>query len=181
MPKLLKPVDRCWYLGVDPGTKGSASVVDEFGKMLPDADDNILSCRFSKHTWQEVAVWLHGLMSKLEAEYHPVRLKAALERVWCIQKGGRSTMFTFGQNAGFIEGVLTSCQIQYGWPLDKPTPTTWQTALKCKTSGNKSITKAAAHKLWPKYTKQITNENADSLLIAEYLRRSELGLLHKAG
>jgi hypothetical protein len=41
--------------------------------------------------------------------------------------------------------------------------------MKCRSGGDKKITKAAAQRLFPRM--KVTHKNADALLIAEYGRR----------
>ena len=47
-------------------------------------------------------------------------------------------------------------------------PVKWQTAMGCRTGGDKNVSKAEAQRLWPSL--KITHRNADSLLLAEYAR-----------
>jgi hypothetical protein len=52
----------------------------------------------------------------------------------------------------------------------------WQSALNCMSGGNKNVTKGKAIELFPSYHAQrprgIVHDIADSILIAEYGRRT---------
>lgn len=100
-----------------------------------------------------------------------------LERVWASRgKGdrtmGASTMFTFGQNYGFVRGCLIALKI----PFEEVLPAKWQAEFSLKrTDTNESDTdkknrhKAKAQQLFPGL--KITHAVSDAMLIAEYCTR----------
>ena len=55
-------------------------------------------------------------------------------------------------------------------PFEYVTPLTWQRYLKCKTGGDKNISKQKAQELFPHL--KITHAIADALLIGEYYKRT---------
>jgi len=165
--ELLTAPEAPVFLGVDPGRSGGMALVDWRGQWLvvcpmPDSAGTLAR---ALRGW-----WPNGL------ELPPT--SATLERVNSGVWGrGRSNMkmgavsaFTFGRNFGRLEGVLEASEIPYRLVM----PVTWQTALNCRTGGDKNISKAKALQLWP--TCQVTHWNADALLLAEYGRRIEVGL-----
>ena len=137
------------YLGVDPGKSGGISAIWDDGVPFGQC------CRFDG-TEHDVAEWLKGF--DLECA------RAVVESVGAMPAQGVSSSFKFGQQYGFCRGVLTGLQI----PFKLVHPSKWQGAMKCRTRGDKNVSKAAAQRLWPKV--KITHRNADSLLLAEYAR-----------
>jgi hypothetical protein len=95
--------------------------------------------------------------------------KAYLESVGAMPGQGVSSTFKFGVNYGWWQGVLLSL----GIPFDRVAPAVWQGAMRCRTGGDKNISKARAQELFPQL--KITHALADALLIAEYGRRKEIG------
>jgi hypothetical protein len=140
-------------LGVDPGMSGAAAVVS--------ADKSFCQCIiFKKHTLAEISTWLAGHREEITLCF--------IEGVNAMPAQGVSSTFKFGMNYGIWQGLLTA----HGIPFERVYPLKWQTAMSCRTGGNKNISKARAQELFPRLT--ITHANADSLLIAEYGRRSVL-------
>ncbi len=89
---------------------------------------------------------------------------AAIERVASRPGAGVAGMFKFGKSAGMLEGFLIASRVRYHWV----TPVKWQTEMRCRSGGDKNVTKGAAQKLWPQL--KITHAIADALLIAEWTR-----------
>ena len=144
------------FVGIDPGRSGAIAVVDATGAAL----GTILL----KETDQDVWEWMLKMLG-IGATARPGHF-AVLERVGAMPRQGLSSTFKFGTSYGFCRGLLTANQIAY----EEATPVSWQTAMKCRTKGDKNVTKAAAQRLFP--TVKITHANADALLIAEYARRT---------
>ena len=67
-------------------------------------------------------------------------------------------------------GMLETALIASGIPFDRARAVKWQTALGCRSGGDKNVTKACAQRLFP--GKKITHEIADALLLAEYCKRT---------
>lgn len=138
------------FLGVDAGVSGASVILDlsgnEVGSIRHTETDHDI-CRFlGKHS----AHIVFGL----------------LERVHAMPKQGVSSTFKFGRSFGFCGGLLAAFQI----PLDLITPRSWQTSMKCRSGGNKQITKAAAQRLFP--NTKIVHATADAFLLAELARRT---------
>jgi len=90
---------------------------------------------------------------------------AVLERVSAMPKQGVSSTFKFGWSLGCLEALLVASET----PHDLVTPAQWQKVMRCRSKGDKSVTKQAAARLFPQV--EITNWNADAYLLAEYARR----------
>ena len=145
------------FIGIDPGISGAIVCIDDFGKYI----DHIKG----SDTPHEIATFLR--------RHHDATF-AFIEKVHAggtgtgtgKRKMGASSAFTFGKSTGIEIGILVYSLI----PYEEVSPSKWMQFMKCRTGGNKNITKAAAQKLFPKI--KITHVIADALLIAEYCRRT---------
>lgn len=135
-------------LGIDPGKSGGFAIV---------TDINGEAHAFDKLTPTDIVLLLKHLPHPIEVAY--------IEQVSAMPKQGVCSVFAFGQNYGWWQGVLNAL----GIPIERVSPLKWQTYMKCRTGGNKNISKARAQEIFP-YTK-MTHAIADALLIAEYGRR----------
>lgn len=79
---------------------------------------------------------------------------------------GSVSSFNLGQSYGFLRGCLTTRGINFQSVVAR----SWQTALGCRTKGNKNISKNEAIIRFPQVPR-ITHMTADALLIAEWGRR----------
>jgi len=137
------------YFGIDPGKSGAIACIT-FGQL-----------RFKKNdcTEQELSDWLASVVPcDLSACF------AVIEKVNAMPKQGVSSTFKFGQSYGFLRGLLIAHRI----PFEEVTPQKWQTALSCRSGGDKNVTKAKAQQLWPSH--KLTHATADAVLLAEYCR-----------
>lgn len=147
-----------YYLGIDPGQSGGASLILGTGAISSTPSGEIRCLKFYKMTDHEVSDWI-AIVAKFS-------LKAVIEKVHSMPAQGVSSSFKFGRSYGFLLGLLTAHQIQF----QEVPPQTWQKDMKCLTKGDKNVSKAAAHRRWPKHSHEITHALADSLLLAEWLR-----------
>jgi hypothetical protein len=142
-------------IGVDPGVNGGIAWIDENGRAcaekMPDTIGDL---------WE----LLHGL-ARCYRDTHPTA-KAYLEQVASSPQQGVVSAFTFGRGYGNLEMALTAA----GIPFERVRPQVWQRAMGCMTKGDKNITKKLAQELFPDI--KVTHATADSLLIAEYGRRT---------
>lgn len=140
-------------IGIDPGKSGGIAVLGESGNVR-------MVCK--------MPLTPHDLAEAL-SEYR--ECFAIIEKVGPARgrdgrKQGVSSAFTFGFGTGVIHGVIAAC----GIPFEEVSPVKWQTAMGCRSGGDKNVTKARAQQLFPNV--KVTHANADSLLIAEYARRT---------
>ena len=138
------------YMGIDPGYSGAIVVIDEDGGFVG-------SVRLSA-TEHDV--------SSFVIEHAPMISRATLERVSAMPRQGVASTFKFGTSYGFCRALLVCHQIRF----ETVTPATWQGAMKCRSKGDKNVTKAAAQRLFP--AQKVVHATADAMLIAEYTRRS---------
>lgn len=142
------------FIGVDPGKSGAIVA-------LPEGSDKAIRIRLEA-TEADVAEFVRHHFGATNAA------KAVLEKVGAMPKQGVSSTFKFGQSYGFCRGLLIANRIAF----NDVTPTKWQTAMQCRTKGNKNVTKAKAQQLFPNLDWRITHKEADALLLAEYCRRT---------
>lgn len=150
------------FIGIDPGASGAIALLDDDGHIvhkMPTTERDILDVlRRFKRAGATFAV---------------------LEHVWSTP--GQGGAFAFGKHVGHCQMALTAERI----PYDQVIPRRWQAALgvaypkDATDTEKKNITKRRAQQLFPTVT--ITHAIADALLIAEYCRRYNLGLVNRKG
>ena len=85
-----------------------------------------------------------------------------IEQVHSMPKQGVASSFKFGMGYGGLRMALIATRVTF----TTVTPPKWQTAMQCRSHGDKNITKRRAQELFPSLT--ITHALADALLIASY-------------
>lgn len=147
------------YIGIDPGGSGAVAWI---------IDDVTDSYTF-KNTERDIAE-VFAALSELRERHGGFAL---IEKVGAMPKQGVSSTFKFGQNYGFLRGLL----IAYKIPFETVLPRKWQATFgllrkkgETKTE-KKNRHKARVQELFPAL--KITHYVADALLIAEWLRRKE--------
>jgi len=143
-----RTMDQNLYLGIDPGQSGGIAVLG----------DTLTEAYKMPSTERDLADLLE--------EYAPYIKGAAIEAVHSFPKQGVASSFAFGRSYGFLRGLLIALRI----PFREVAPGSWQRAMGCLTKGDKNVSKARAQQMWPKL--KITHATADSLLIAEWARRT---------
>lgn len=156
---------RKLVIGIDPGLSGGISVLDMDGSVveirkMPDTPQDILEClrRYSGSTFfgndvvcyiEKVGLGMPGQSSKATA--------------------------TFARHNGHLEMALLSLGIK----TNDVTPNKWEKYYQlgkstgCSKTEWKNKLKAKAQQLFPK--EKVTLAVSDSLLIAEYGRKQEVG------
>lgn len=140
------------YLGIDPGQKGGFALIQDDVAKTYAWDD-----KFFIETMKQ-------LIGK--------KCICCLEKVGSMPKQGVTSTFNFGKAAGFIEGVLQTCEIAY----QLVPPQKWKKEFSISSDKNQSI--AVCKRLFPdvslKRTTRCTTDSdgmAEALLMAEYARR----------
>jgi len=139
------------YMGIDPGANGAAVVIK------PDNEVDV--CKFKGLTDYDISRWFREYSFDLNRKTF-----AYIENVHSMPGQGVASSFKFGKSYGFLLGLLNAFSI----PFDMGSPVKWQNYMRCRTGGDKNITKAAAQRLYPNI--KITHAIADALLIAEYCK-----------
>lgn len=146
---MVRPI---YWLGIDPGSRGAAALVDPAG--MP-----VAAIGWARRTESEIA----AALTALRARAGPAALvRAVLERVTANPRMARGAAFSFGRSYGLVLGLVVAA----GVPVDLVSPARWQRTLGCLTGGNKQVTLARARGLFPGVT--ITRDTADAWLIAYY-------------
>ena len=145
------------YIGIDPGKSGALAVLyDDWG-------GNVV-VRVIKFDSREYAQTLRDLSGQ--------RVKACLEHVGAMPGQGVTSMFNFGQNFGYIKGLLEAFQI----PYELVRPQKWKKTFGITGDKNSSI--EVCKRLFPFAQLRRTDRcrkdddgKAEALLMAEYARR----------
>ena len=140
------------YIGIDPGKSGALAAIDEGAVVL---------VKFDEPAYLDT---ISDLRNK--------KTFCVLEHVNAMPGQGVTSMFNFGLNFGWIQGVLRA----NGIPFELVRPQKWKKEFGITSDKNTSI--SVAHKLFPEVsfrrTERCTKDDdglAEALLIAEYARR----------
>jgi hypothetical protein len=147
-------------IGIDPGVKGGLCLMTDGGLVVETISLTGLKEKevtFALAKWSEVC------------DDPPA---VFIEKVGHIRGDGAGGSFTFGAVFGLLRGIV----LGLGWNPRYVYPMMWQSALNCLSGGNKNVTKGMAISLFPDYhakrPRGIVHDIADSILIAEYGRRT---------
>lgn len=139
------------YVGIDPGKGGALAVI---------TDDSALVFPFNRKSYVNIL----GALRKDS--------KCCLERVGAMPGQGVTSMFNFGENFGFIQGVLEA----NGIPYELVTPQKWKREFGV--TGDKNSAVNVCQRLFPEVSllktercKKPDDGMAEALLMAEYARR----------
>lgn len=143
------------YIGIDPGEKGTMAILWMGTKIIP----------FSETAYRDTLLDIAESKGGNE-------IRCCLERVNAMPKQGVTSMFNFGKNFGFIQGLLTA----YSIPYELVTPQKWKKEFQITGDKNSSI--AVCKRLFPDVDLRRTERcrkdddgNAEALLLAEFARR----------
>jgi len=143
-----------YYIGLDPGKSGGYAII--CGHDLEAHGD------FDK---AEIISLFHAIA------HMPGGAICCLEKVHAMPKQGSVSMFSFGENYGWLKGVLDACRI----PFQEIPPQTWKKEFGLNSDKVKSV--EVCRQLFP--NAELTPPNcrkphdgiAEALLMAEYARR----------
>ena len=142
------------YIGIDPGKSGAMAAIDEEGRVFALTP-------FDEEQYRAIS-----------NKFKPEACKCCLEKVNAMPGQGVTSMFTFGQNYGWIQGVLYTRRISY----QLVPPRTWKREFSL--TGDKADSIAVCKQLFPTVSLKRTersrtddNNIAEALLMAEYARR----------
>lgn len=141
------------YVGIDPGKSGAMAV------LFPNG--NVKTVPFNTASY---IVTIDDIKSQ--------EVVCCLEKVGAMPGQGVVSMFNFGHNLGFIEGILQANLISY----QLVPPQTWKKEFSLSSDKGKSI--EVCQKLFPKANLLATDRSrkpsdgiAEAVLMAEYARR----------
>lgn len=140
------------FIGVDPGKKGSLALLENGAVSIFPFDED---------TYIEVL-----------GKVAPHASICCLEHVGSMPGQGVTSMFHFGENFGFIQGVLRAYKI----PFELVRPQKWKKEFSITGDKNSSI--QVCKRLFPEVSllrtakcKKEDDNVAESVLLAEYARR----------
>lgn len=142
------------YIGIDPGAKGGVAYINGHGAAaFPFSPKGIIDIL---------------MLLELEEE----EKICCLEEVHAMPKQGVSSTFKFGENYGYIRGVIEA----FGIPYQTVTPQRWKKEFGLNSDKKNSI--EICKRLFPKVNLKATERSrvdsdgmAEALLMAEYARR----------
>lgn len=142
------------FIGIDPGKSGALALLHE--------DGDIETFAFDSSVYVDVL--------RRVSDYHTPF--CCVEKVGAMPGQGVVSMFNFGHNFGFIEGVLRA----YSIPYQLVPPQTWKKEFSLSSEKAKSI--EVCQRLFPHANLLATERSrkpndgiAEALLMAEYARR----------
>jgi crossover junction endodeoxyribonuclease RuvC len=145
----------CAWIGIDPGKNGAIALVHRDGQLVED--------------WPGDAAGAAELLLEWRTEFN-IEL-AALESVHAMPGQGVKSMFTFGQNLGQWQGVLSALFVPYVMTR----PQEWQKGLVTTSDGADTKARAitVARRLFPdvELSRKKDHGRADALLLAWWARR----------
>lgn len=154
------------YIGIDPGKKGGYAVM---GVMMNGAVKNVVDVYV--HPWDD-GQFVYDMVA-VSSGMQPGEMMACVEKVGAMPGQGVTSMFNFGKNAGYIEGVLTAL----GIPYQLVTPQRWKKEFTLHNSKQKSV--EVCKRLFPDVDllpsprcRVASDGMAEALLMAEYARRN---------
>ena len=143
--------DLLTYIGIDPGAKGGLAVI---------RDGGITVAPYEKSRYIEI-------LSRV-----PCDSVCCLEHVHAMPGQGVTSMFNFGQNFGWVQGVLEAMGVSY----ELVQPQKWKKEFSITGDKNSSI--MVCKRLFPGVsllpTERCRKDNdgmAEALLMAEYAKR----------
>ena len=143
------------YIGIDPGKSGAFAVLDENGAHV--------------FPWGSEGFKRVLLVAESKADG---QVMACVEKVGAMPGQGVTSMFNFGKNVGYIEGVLETL----GIPYQLVPPQKWKKEFSLGSDKKQSI--EVCKRLFPDVSLRRTDKcrtdddgMAEALLMAEYARR----------
>lgn len=160
--------------GIDPGKAGAIAALREDAAVLLLEDAPML--RVGKKQEYDLAA-MADLLRYVQA-LDPAAA-VAIERVWVRPGEGAVGAMTFGEGSGIWLGVTAALNLR----LERVTPMRWRRAVMDGLPKGKGSSIQRARELFPdqapKLTRRKDDGRAEALLIAEFARRTFLGLSPK--
>lgn len=140
------------YIGIDPGKSGALAIIDRnMMNLIPFSETDYINA-------------IKVVPSELTV--------ACVEHVGAMPGQGVTSMFNFGQNFGYIKGLLEAFQI----PYELVRPQKWKKEFGITGDKNRSV--EVCKRLFPSVSLRRTERcrkdddgMAEALLMAEYARR----------
>ena len=144
------------YIGIDPGKSGGIAMITKDTIEVKKCPETVRDMAFV------FALMVH--------DTPPLHVLVMIEKVWARPHDGRSSVFTFAQNYGRWEGIISTHEITPRYV----TPQVWMKAIGCPPKLKKQVRKNYLKQLskdkYPKIAKKLTLKTADAMLIADYAK-----------
>lgn len=122
------------FIGIDPGASGAMCIIQS----LTNSSIGITLLDFKK-------VGIKGYADELRKYTNYNTLHIYLERVHAMPKQGVSSMFSFGQRLGELEGMLKTLDLDYETVMSR----TWQKTIGVPPKSGKQGIYTTVHSLYP--------------------------------
>lgn len=153
-------------IGIDPGKDGALAILSDDVISLAGVEGKVFIIPFDDRRFNTylrcVPAW----------HYRNHKIVCVLEHVGAMPGQGSVSMFNFGQNFGWIRGILDA----HGVPYELVRPQKWKKEFSCTSDKNTSV--AVAQRLFPDLDLRKTDKCkkphdgiCEALLMAEYARR----------
>jgi len=147
------------YLGIDPGFSGAWGLIDHHGKYQSCGD----MLNNGKH------ILSRAVHAEIVQAIDRQDIEGVIESVHSMPAQGVASSFKFGVAFGMAIAIIE--RINCPWML--VTPQKWKKDMGLTSDKTQSL--EMARRLWPNapLARQMDNGRAESLLMAEWLRRQE--------
>ena len=147
------------YLGIDPGFSGAWGLIDHHGKYQSCGD----MLNNGKH------ILSRAVHAEIVQAIDRQDIEGVIESVHSMPAQGVASSFKFGVAFGMAIAIIE--RINCPWML--VTPQKWKKDMGLTSDKTQSL--KMARRLWPNapLARQMDNGRAESLLMAEWLRRQE--------
>lgn len=146
------------FLGIDVGKAGGIAMIS-----YKNNEENVSCMKFSQDLGEVDSIL------KVAKEAFPLdRIHCLVEHVHAFPKQGVVSMFSFGQNLGQWEGMLTSNEIAYGYVQPKAWMADYVELGKPKKERKRALL-VKAKELFPNI--KVTFNVSDALLISHYCQQ----------
>jgi crossover junction endodeoxyribonuclease RuvC len=158
-----------FFLGVDPGAKGGAVILDSDGTLM-------CVSRFDGQCPGRISAEVAGAAARMAGPLGQVTI--AIEKVGAAPGQGVASMFSFGVGLGLIKGWLAAS----GFQFLEVAPQSWQRVAVAEGETTKDRARALAASLWgldPFIFAgcRVPHQGCiDAAGLAEYLRQTVTGL-----
>ena len=156
------------FIGIDPGKDGALAILGyrETPILIPFSEAEYAN------QLRRLDAAQRFVAPSASADQPKVEVFCVVEHVNAMPGQGVTSCFSFGQNFGFVLGLLTAFRV----PYELVRPQKWKKAFSCTSDKNTSV--EVAQRLFPgvdlRRTPQCRKPHdgiAEALLMAEYARR----------
>lgn len=165
------------YCAIDPGLRGAVVALNEDGRLIFAQDTPIIEVKRGKTPKGNVKtrhLYLPTVMADILVENllkdvePPDSIIVGIESVHAMPGQGVTSMFSMGRGLGLWEGIIAALRL----PVEMIEPTVWKRAMGIPAGSDKRASVELALRLFPSAPiKRTQDGRADSILIAEFLRR----------